>query len=81
MKWVVLILGKKLAHRLDIRESKITSIDKAHDDLSEKAYQMLLHWKQKEGSEATYQVLFKALDNNKVDRKDLAQKYCCVKKD
>ena len=72
---------KILARRFDIEEPRITAIDKARDDLFEKAYQMLLHWKQKEGAAATYQVLFEALDNDKVNRRDLAQKYCCGKKD
>jgi len=71
---------KILARRFDIGESKITALDKAHDELFEKAYQMLLHWKRKEGSAATYKVLLEALDNDKVNRRDLAQKYC-VKKD
>ncbi|XP_020614199.1 tumor necrosis factor receptor superfamily member 10B-like [Orbicella faveolata] len=72
---------KKLARRLRIEDPKITAIDKAHDDLFEKAYQMLLHWTHKEGTAATYQVLFEALDNDKVNYRDLAQKYCCVKID
>ena len=72
---------KILARRFDIEEPKITALDKAHDDLFEKAYQMLLHWTQKEGEAATYQFLFEALDNDKVNRRDLAQKYCCGKKD
>lgn len=72
---------KKLARRLRIENPKITAIDKAHDDLFEKAYQMLLHWTHKEGTAATYQVLFEALDNDKVNHRDLAQKYCCVKID
>ena len=72
---------KILARQFDIGESKITALDKAHDELFEKAYQMLLHWTRKEGSAATYKVLHEALDNDKVNRRDLAQKYCCVKKD
>ena len=68
------------SRRFDIEEPKITAIDRAHGDLSEKAYQMLLHWIQKEGAAATYQILFEALDNDKVNRRDLAQKYCCVKR-
>ena len=71
---------KKLARRFNIDDPKITSIDEANRDLFEKAYKMLLHWKQKEGVAATYQVLFDALDNDKVNRRDLAQKYCCVQK-
>ena len=68
---------KKLARRLQIKESKINSIDSKEEELSEKAYQMLLHWKQVNGREATYEVLFQALNHQLVDRPDLAKTYCC----
>ncbi|XP_020611803.1 uncharacterized protein LOC110050238 [Orbicella faveolata] len=68
---------KRLARRLEIEEPKITAIDDKEDELSEKAYKMLLHWKQVNGSGATYKVLFEALHNKMVDRTDLAIKYCC----
>ena len=37
---------------------------------------MLMHWKQKNGSEATYQILNAALQDELVQRKDLAEKIC-----
>lgn len=52
---------KKLARRLKIEEPKITAIDKEIEELSEKAYKMLLYWNQEKGCGATYNVLFKAL--------------------
>ena len=67
----------KLARRLGIEESKIIAIDANEEELSEKAYKMLLQWKQANGRRATYEVLFEALDHKLVDRIDLAIKYCC----
>ena len=68
---------KKLARRLGINEGKITAIEHQEEELSEKAYKMLLHWKQVNGRGATYEVLYKALNNKLVDRPDLANMYCC----
>lgn len=68
---------KRLARRLEVDESKITAIDKENEELSEKAYKMLLHWKQNDATGATYQILFEALNHRLVCRSDLAEKYCC----
>lgn len=68
---------KKLARRLGITEPNITAIDDRHKGLSEKAYHMLLQWKQGNGSQATYQVLFEALTNELVRCRTLAETYCC----
>ena len=68
---------KKLARRLEIDEGKINSIDDQEKELSEKAYKMLLFWKQVNGKGATYEVLFKALTDRLVNRPDLATMYCC----
>ena len=45
--------------------------------ISEKAYAMLLAWKQRKGLDATYIVLNQALRNKLVNRADLAQEFCC----
>ena len=37
---------------------------------------MLMHWKQKNGSKATYQILKAALQHKLVQRKDLAEQIC-----
>ena len=66
---------RKLARRLNL-EPRIDDIDNQYRQLSEKAYQMLLEWKQRNGDEATYAILFKALDHDLVGHRDLAQKYC-----
>jgi len=67
---------RKLARRLNLLEPGIADVDNQYRQLSEKAYQMLLEWKRRNGDEATYAILFKALDHDLVGRKDLAQKYC-----
>ena len=46
--------------------------------LSQKGYQMLRRWRQKEGSAATYQALCDGLKHKLVQRWDLAEKFCHV---
>ena len=66
---------KKLGRRLHFGEAQITEHDKNNDKLSEKAYKLLLAWKERDASAATYRVLHKAL--SEVKRNDLAQEFCC----
>lgn len=68
---------KLLGRCLNIEEPELVAFDKENEEYIEKAYQMLLHWKQKEGSDATYQVLHNALRHHFINRKDLADKICC----
>ena len=68
---------KRLARRLKIGMPKITAIDKENDGLFEKAYKMLMHWKQANGCDATYEVLFDALTDRLVNCRELAETYCC----
>ena len=65
----------KLARRLNL-EPRIADIDNRYKQLSEKAYQMLLEWKRRNGDDATYAILCNALKHDLVGRRDLAQKYC-----
>ena len=69
----------KLGRRLEVSDSSIEEIDKAHDQLSEKGYHMLKHWKQEKGSAATYQNLCDALQHELVQRQDLAETFCYIK--
>ena len=39
---------------------------------------MLMFWKQRDVSGATYQVLYDALCHELVQLKELAEKFCCV---
>jgi len=65
-----------LGRRLNINESKLEGIAKDFEPLHERGFQMLKHWKQKQGSGANYKSLSDALKHNLVERKDLAEKYC-----
>ena len=69
---------KELGRRLwkSETEEELDAIDKQNDKYSEKAYKMLLKWKQAEGSGATFRVLHDALRDPLVNRRDLAEKYC-----
>ena len=69
---------KKLGRRLEVSDSTIEEINKAHDQLSEKGYHTLKHWKQEKGSAATYHALCEALKHTLVQRKDLAEKFCYI---
>ena len=69
-KWI------KLGRRLGVHDAQLQEINKGHDQLSEKGYHMLKHWKQEKGSAATYQALCEALQHKLVRRKDLAEKFC-----
>ena len=68
----------KLGRRLAVSDQNIEEIKKAQDQLSEKGYHMLKHWKQEKGSAATYQALGEALQHTLVQRKDLAEKFCYI---
>lgn len=66
---------KPLGRRLDIKEEKLTAFHKENEEYTEKAYKMLLHWKQKTGSAATFEVMYNALCHECVNRKDLAETF------
>ena len=68
----------KLGRRLGVKDPKLQDIRQAHDELCEKGYHMLIHWKQEKGSAATYQVLCDALHHNLVQRADLAEQFCYI---
>jgi len=69
---------KKLGRRLGIIDAKLQEINRAHDQLSEKGYHMLKHWKQEKGSFATYEVLCDALEHELVQHRDLAEQFCYI---
>ena len=68
----------KLGRRLDVDDAKLQEINRGHDQLSEKGYYMLKHWRQKEGLAATYQALCDELNHKLVQRQDLAVKFCYI---
>ena len=68
---------RTLGRRLNFHEAELQEFDNGHQQISEKAYAMLLAWKQKGGSAATYSILNQALCDTCVNRKDLAEEFCC----
>lgn len=68
---------RTLGRRLSFDEADLQEFDRGHEEISEKAYALLLRWKQRKGSDATYRVLNNALRETLVDRTDLAQEFCC----
>ena len=68
---------KKLGRAFKIKESKLSQLDVNHQqDAYEKAYQMLLHWRETRNNQATYHILYNALTSTVVSRNDLGKKYC-----
>ena len=73
-------IGEKwniLGRRLGFDEGELEEIDERHKDLSQKGYQMLSRWRQREGTAANYKTLHNALIHDNVQRRDLAEEYCC----
>ena len=68
---------KTLGRRLTFDNAELEAFDKDNDKTADKAYAMLIAWKQREGLAATYRVLNKALCDIRVRRRDLAQRFCC----
>ena len=74
------LLGRswqKLARRLGFHKGKIDGFDEDNEKLSEKAFDMLIQWKEKEGADAKFSVLYDALCDELVQKRDLAERFCC----
>lgn len=69
---------RRLGRRLSFDEADLQEFDDRRHEISEKAYAMLLHWKQRKGLDATYSVLNNALRDRLVNRIDLARDFCCL---
>ena len=67
---------EKLGRQLNFRQADLREFDNSHKEISEKAYAMLLTWKQRDGLDATYSVLNQALRDDRVNRRDLAEEFC-----
>ena len=68
---------KSLGRRLEFNKGMLDGFHEDNKERCEKAYAMLIAWKEREGSAATYQVLHQALCNKYVGRRELAEKICC----
>ena len=66
---------RTLGRRLSFDEAELQEFNNGRERISEKAYVMLVGWKQKSGLDATYRVLNNALCD--VRRRDLAEEFCC----
>ena len=67
---------RPLARRLGFLEKEMAKFDKGTENVSETVYTMLIAWKQREGSRATFRVLHDALCHPLVNRQDLVYKFC-----
>ena len=63
---------EELGRRLKIEEATLVTFYDDYKKKRQRIYKMLLHWKQKNGSAATYTVLRDALCHEFVNRRDLA---------
>lgn len=68
---------EELGGRLRFNQAAITGFDEDNRGLKKKAFKMLMAWKQREGSNATYKVLCDALCDKKVQCALLAEQFCC----
>ena len=64
---------KTVGRLLQIEKVKLMMIDDENTEFIEKIYKMLLHWKERNGSTATYTILHDALCHPLVNRTDLAE--------
>ena len=67
---------KSLARVLCFTVDKIGVFDEDNKELREKVFTMLITWKLREASNATYQVLHRALCHSLVNRPVLAEEFC-----
>ena len=68
---------QRLGIALGLSEHDTDEIDIDERGVREKAFNLLIRWKQKFGSDATYEALAEGLSNVAVNRNDLVQEYCC----
>ena len=67
---------KSLARVLCFTVDEIGLFDEDNKELRDKVYTMLITWKSREASNATYQVLHRALCHSLVNRPVLAEEFC-----
>ena len=65
-----------VARRLGFEKADIDGFNTSKETYTEKQLVMLQEWKQRLGSDATYEVLGDALCHEFVGRKDLAEMFC-----
>ena len=65
---------EELGRRLKIEEKTLATIDDDYREKRKKIRRMLRHWKERDGSTATYKVLHDELCHQFVNRRDLAER-------
>ena len=68
---------EKMGRRLGFSDPELSEFHKGNYGMAEEARRMLVRWKQKEGSDATYQVLYDALTHEFMSCRLLAENFCC----
>lgn len=68
---------RKLGRRFSFNDAELSAFCTGNDEKPEEARRMLVSWKQTNGSEATYQVLYDALTHKLMSCKCLAEEFCC----
>ena len=68
---------ESLARRLKFSDEDISGFHKNNEEHQKKALKMLFGWQGKYASDTTYKVLHFALCHEFVERRDLAEKFCC----
>ena len=69
-------IWKRLGRALGIEEAIIAQIRMNEDDVYERAYMMLIRWRQQMGAQANYKGLAQALGCEEIRRADLIQQFC-----
>ena len=65
-----------LGRRLGFTDDELVPFDRDNREFTNKIFKMLLAWKQREGSRATYEVLYNALCHEYVMCRSLAEIFC-----
>ena len=68
---------EELRRRLGFNQTAISNFDVYNRRQAKRAFKMLMTWEQKEGSNATYKVLYDNLCEKKVQYTLLAKQFCC----
>ena len=69
-----------LGRQLGFTDEQLVHFDRDNIEFTNKIYKMLLEWKQREGSGATYEVLYNALCSKYVMYRKLAETLCFTKR-
>ena len=69
-------IWKRLGRALGIEEAVIAEIRLNEVNVYERAFMMLIRWRQQMGAQANYEALAQALGCEEIRRADLIQRFC-----